>query len=141
MLLSRRDTLGTLRARTPAAAGKRQQNNDATFGKGAVGMRKKMGIVFVTGLVMVGWMATFSEAGKPFTSAPPFTSVPPSGSAIATAGQAYALCATGVFAQLADCVRAAAGDASAIAACKADATAHAQACHDTFFSAVSAAAE
>lgn len=104
-------------------------------------MRTKWMMVWVLCLVMVGLIAAFAEAGRPFSSAPPFSSVPPQGSALATAGQAYGLCAQGVAAQLAQCVRDAAGDASAIATCKVEAASDAQACQDTFFSAVSNAAQ
>jgi hypothetical protein len=104
-------------------------------------MRTKSSVIVIASLVMVGWIAPLADAGKPFSSAPPFSSVPPSGSAISTAGQAYGLCATGVITQLTECVRDAAGDASAIAACKVAAATGAEACQDTFFSALSSAAQ
>jgi hypothetical protein len=99
-------------------------------------MRTKSGVIFVTCLVMVGLIATFAEAGKPFSSAPPFSPVPPTGAAVAAAGQAYVLCTTAVASELAQCVREAAGDATAIATCKADTVADVQACTASFFSAV-----
>lgn len=106
-----------------------------------MGMRTKSGGIVVAGLVMLGWIATFAEAGKPISSAPPFSSVPPSGSVISTAGQAYGFCATGVAAVLSGCISQAAGDTSTIAGCVAAAEAGAQDCHDNFFTSLSNAAQ
>jgi hypothetical protein len=92
-------------------------------------------VTFAVCLVMVGSLATFADAGKP-SSSPPF-SVPPDGSAVAAAGQAFGLCATGVATALTACLATAGSDTNAIAACGAAAAADAQACQQTFFTTLS----
>jgi hypothetical protein len=96
---------------------------------------RKWAVAFVVCLVMVGSFAAFADAGGKPSSIPPFP-VPPQGSAVAAAGQAYALCSIGVATTLSDCLATAGTDASAIAACGTAAAADAQACLQTFFTTI-----
>jgi hypothetical protein len=98
---------------------------------------RKWAVTLVVCLVMLGSLAAFADAGKP-SSVPPF-SVPPQGPAVAAAGKAFALCATGVATDLSACLAAAGTDTSAIAACGIAAAADAQACEQTFFTTVNTA--
>jgi hypothetical protein len=101
-------------------------------------MRTKWFVTLAVCLIMVGLVAAFAEAGgKPISSAPPFSSLPPDGQAVAAAGQAYGLCATGVATTLSSCVSQSGGNASAIASCVAAAATGGQACQETFFTTLS----
>jgi hypothetical protein len=93
---------------------------------------RKSAVTLVVCLVMLGSLAAFADAGGKPSSIPPF-SVPPEGAAVAAAGQAFALCATGVASALSACMANAGTDTSAIAACGTAAAADAQACQQTFF--------